>query len=302
MAIAAEEMVQPVGGPPLPMGRRVELPGRGTTFVREVDGPPGAPTVVLLHGWLASAGLNWFQAFDDLGANYRVLAPDLRGHGRGIRDNKRFTLADCADDVAVLLDELGTGPAIVVGYSLGGPVAQLLWKRHRRHVDGLVLCATSHYLMPGMREQMIFATMMLAAAGTTRLGMLAAQAPVARLRQLIPVNPAQRPERFRDWARAEMGRHDYRHLLEAGVAMSNYHAKWVSDIDVPTAVVVTTRDRAVNPLAQATMAFRIPGASIHRIDDGHITCARPGFGRPIAAAVADVAARAGARRATIDVR
>ena len=74
--------------------------------------------------------------------------------------------------------------------------------------------------------------------------------------------------------------------------MSNYHAKWIDEVDVPTAVVVTTKDRAVNPLAQLGMALRIPGASIHRVEDGHIACSRPSFGPALAAAVGDVAARA----------
>ncbi len=273
------------------MGRRVELPGRGTTFVREVPGPEGAPTVLLLHGWLASAGLNWFTCFDHLADRYRVVAPDLRGHGRGLRSRRRFTLADNADDLAVLLDELDTGPVIAVGYSLGGPVAQLLWRRHPERVNGLVLCATSHYQMPGMREQMFYGTIMLAAAGSTRLGMLAAKAPVTGVRRMLPVTNRARPSSMRDWARAEMRRHDYRHVLEAGVAMSNYRARWIDEVDVPTAVVVTTRDRAVNPLAQARMAFKIPDASIHRIDDGHITCAKESCGPALAAAIDDVAAR-----------
>jgi 3-oxoadipate enol-lactonase len=284
-------IVQPFDGPPLPMGRRVELPGRGTTFVREIPGPTDAPTVLLLHGWLASAGLNWFTAFDALGERYRVLAPDLRGHGRGLRTRRRFTLADCADDTAAMLDELGTGPVIAVGYSLGGPVAQLLWRRHPEHVGGLVLCATSHYLMPGMREQMLFGTFMLAAAGSTRLGMLAARAPVSRMRRLVPAATPVRPSSMRAWTQAEMRRHDYRHILEAGVAMSNYHARWIDQVDVPTTVLVTTKDRAVNPLAQARMAFKIPGAQIQRVDDGHIVCAKREFGPALAAAIDDVASR-----------
>jgi 3-oxoadipate enol-lactonase len=290
MAIATE--APPVGGPPLPIGRRVELPGRGTTFVREVRGPEGAPTVVLLHGWLASAGLNWFTTFDVLGQEFNIVAPDLRGHGRGLRSRRRFRLADCADDVGALLDELGTGPVIVVGYSLGGPVAQLLWRRRPDLVSGLVLAATSHYLMPGMREQMVFGTMMLAAAGSTRLGYIAAQVPTRRIQKLMPV-PAEvsRPDTMRAWARAEMQRHDYRSIMEAGVAMSNYRARWIDEVDVPTAVVITTKDRAVNPIAQARMAFKIPGASIHRIDDGHIVCAKRAFGPALAEAVRDVAAR-----------
>ncbi len=74
--------------PPLPRGRDVELPGRGTTFVREVPAPRGrrrAPTVVLLHGWTVTADLNFFRCFGPLGTMYRVVALDQRGHGRGIR-------------------------------------------------------------------------------------------------------------------------------------------------------------------------------------------------------------------------
>ena len=291
-AARPDEVVVPVAGPPLPMGKRVPLRGRGTTFVREIAGPPGAPTVLLLHGWIASAGLNWFTAFDALGDHYRVLAPDQRGHGRGIRSGRRFTLADCADDAAALLDQLGTGPVIAVGYSLGGPVAQLLWRRHPDLVDGLVLCATSHYLMPGFREQMLFGTMMAAAAGSSRLGYLAARGPVRQLQRWLPRNTPARPETMRKWVAAEMRRHDTRHLLEAGWAMSSYHAKWIDKVDVPTAVLVTTKDRAVNPFAQLTMALRIPEASIHRFDDGHVSCSRPSFGPALAAVIADVAARA----------
>ena len=45
--------------PGLPPGRYVWLPGRGRTFVRELAGPPGAPVLMLLHGWTATGSLNW---------------------------------------------------------------------------------------------------------------------------------------------------------------------------------------------------------------------------------------------------
>ena len=93
--------------PPLPPGRPVDLPGRGTTFVREQAGPPGAPTLLLLHGWTATGDLNWCTAFPALGRRWRVISIDHRGHGRGIRDGRAFSLEDCADDAAALLAVLG---------------------------------------------------------------------------------------------------------------------------------------------------------------------------------------------------
>ena len=286
-----EDLVD-LAGPPLPFGRRIELDGRGTTFARFVPGPSEAPTVLLVHGWLASGGLNWFQAFGHLRGRHPVVAPDLRGHGRGIRSWKRFTLADCADDLAALIDHLGCGPVIAVGYSMGGPVAQLLWRRHPEHVAGLVFAATSSAFVPGMRERFIFTTAMAAAAGGTRLGQQVTRLPIRTVRERIPTDAPGRPATMSRWAAAEMRRHNPRAILEAGQAVGNYNGRrWVSRIDVPTACVITTRDRAIRPPEQGRLAFAIADASVHRVDDGHTVCARPGFGEPIAAAVADVAAR-----------
>src|SRR4029079_9382033 len=138
----AEETVAagPRSQPIVPQGRRVALPGRGTTFIRELPGPPGAPTVLLLHGLMATGGLNWLQTFEPLSQHFRVVAVDHRGQGRGIRSWRRFRLADCADDAAALLEVLGIDEAIAVGYSMGGPIASLLWRRHPDRVAGLVLC------------------------------------------------------------------------------------------------------------------------------------------------------------------
>lgn len=282
------------GGPPLPLGERVTLPGRGTTFVREVSGPRGAPTVVLLHGWIASGGLNWFTAFEPLGERYHVLAPDLRGHGRGLRARGRFRLADCADDVAALLRERETGPAIVVGYSMGGPVAQLLWHQHPDLVAGMVMCATSDRFVIGDRERIVFATLMAAAVGTTRTGRILGRLPfVPSWTRALAIAGGPRPTQLRTWAAGEMRRHDVVSLMEAGQAIGSYSARrWLRFVDVPTAVLVTEQDRAVRPDEQLRMAESIPGATVHRIDDGHVACIRPAFGEALRAAVDDVADRA----------
>lgn len=281
-----------VGGPDLPLGRRVELPGRGTTFVREVAGPPGAPTVVLLHGLTASGGLNWFQAFGPLSEHFHVLAVDHRGHGRGLRTRKRFRLADCADDVAALLEVEGIDRAIAVGYSMGGPIAQLLWRRHPETVSGLVMCSTSDRFVPGRREQFIFVTAMGTIAGTTRIGDLVARAPIEWVVRQRPTEFRRRPESFRRWAQAEMGRHDWRMVAEATQAIGTFNSsRWIGEIDVPTAVVVTTADRAVTPPDQARLAVGIPSATLHKIPDGHVACARRDFGRYVTDAALDVAGR-----------
>jgi 3-oxoadipate enol-lactonase len=282
--------LEAVGGPPIPRGRRVELAGRGTTFVREVTGPPGAPTVLLLHGLVASGGLNWFQAFGPVARHFRVVAIDHRGHGRGIRSWRRFRLADCADDAAALLDELGIEQAIAVGYSMGGPIAQLLWHRHPAKVGGLVLCATSNRFVAGVRERLAVVTAVSALAGTTRIGQLATQIPLRELQRRLPRSVQARPETLAAWAQAEMRRHDPRLVAEALAATTNFDSRsWLANVDVPTAILVTNEDRAIPAREQLRLLEAMPHASVSIHEEGHAWCARASFGPALVAACRRVA-------------
>jgi len=282
----------------LPEGRSLRLPRRGRIFFREVAGPAGAPALLLLHGWLASATLNWRRVFAPLGERFHVIAPDLRGHGRGIRSLRRFQLEDCADDAAALLEGLGVESAIAVGYSMGGPVAQLLWRRHPSRVAGLVLCATSHRPVRGRPAgRLAFRSAFSAAAATTRVGQLANLANRQLQRFVLGRIDPRVGAPGRGYALLELWRHDPRMLLEAGAALGRYGADaWFASIDVPTAVVVTTRDRAILPEDQMGQALRIRGARVFCVDLGHAACADPGFEAALVPACLDVAARAAAAK------
>jgi pimeloyl-ACP methyl ester carboxylesterase len=285
----------------LPRGRRVHLDGRGTTFVREVEGPPGAPTLVLVHGWMASSGLNWFTTFDALAPHFHVLAVDLRGHGRGIRSRRRFRLADCADDLAALLPALGVDSAIFVGYSMGGPVVQLVWRRHPELVDGLVLAATGDCFVDATRDRLVFASTMAVAANAAHAAGVTLHLPTRGVRRLTPRGRAGVRD-LRLWAMSEARRHDWATVFQAGQALGTYDARrWVGSIDVPTSVVVTMRDGALPPHGQLDLAARIPGATVHRVDAGHTVCMRPQLAPPLLAACLDVAGRVGAPAPTPEV-
>src|ERR1700745_4404885 len=102
---------------------------------------------MLIRGVTFTAELNWGKVFAPLAPHFRVVAMDLRGHGDGISVGGRFRLGDCADDIAALAQVLGIGRFIAVGYSMGGMVAQLLYRRHPSLLSGLVLCATARNVL-----------------------------------------------------------------------------------------------------------------------------------------------------------
>jgi pimeloyl-ACP methyl ester carboxylesterase len=281
----------------VPPGREVELPGRGTMFVREHPGPPGAPTLFLLHAFAATGGINWFTAFQPLAGRFRIIAPDQRGHGRGLRTSARFRLEDCADDVAALAAELGIRSAIMGGYSMGGPISQLVWRRHRPLVQGLVLAATCYRFLHGAQARVLVSSVAGALAQVTRLAEVAAAVPLAGLRLLFPTQ-VQTSGSLGRWGAAEVRRHSMRAVLEAGMEIGWYNAEpWIGTVDVPTAVVLTSLDRAVPPIWQLRLARAIPGATLHTIAEGHVACGHALFGQVFAEAAFDVADRVAARAA-----
>lgn len=256
------------GAPRLPPGRPLELPGRGTTFVRELPGPAGAATVVLLHGWTVNADLNWFTAYRRLGERFRVVAIDHRGHGQGIRSRRRFRLADCADDVAAVCSVLGVETCIPVGYSMGGPVAMLTWHRHRQLVDGLVLCATSPYFRGTDQERQMSALLPIVAGAGRMTPRPVRQAIAGRI---LGARTDGSP--FGEWARAQIAQADPVAIVEAGASLGRFDAMgWLHEVDVPTVVVRTSHDRAVPPDRQAELAATIPGARTIHVDADHAAC------------------------------
>jgi pimeloyl-ACP methyl ester carboxylesterase len=242
-------MAAPVWPPELPFemptARTLNVPGVGELFLRDTGGD--GPVVMLLHGWMVNADLNWCGAYGDLAAaGYRVLAVDHRGHGRGLRQLDKFRLSDCASDAAAALRQLEVAPALVVGYSMGGAIAQLVGRDHPDVVRGLVLSATSQHWQDAQTRR-IWKLMGV-------FGVMLSVSPRATWRSgFRRAGLRESPETA--WLRSEMLRQSVRDITEAGRELGRFDSRpWLGSLQMPIAVVITTRDEAVPTPKQRELA------------------------------------------------
>src|SRR5690625_3626698 len=241
----------------LPQAHVTAVEGHGELFYRDAPGPdPSAPTILLLHGWMFPADLHWFSSYEPLSAVGREIALDHRGHGRGTRPARPFRLEDVADDAAALLRTLDTGPAIVVGYSMGGPITQLLWRRHPELVRGVVCCATAATFSGTLSERLVWRAMgtlqvilrLLPRFWTETLvqAQLTGRLPFRITRMIHDESPDQLRQLV-PWAVGEFDRGSREDVAEAGRELGRYDATgWLSAVDVPSAAVITKRDQLVS--------------------------------------------------------
>jgi pimeloyl-ACP methyl ester carboxylesterase len=236
------------------------VPELGELFVRDSGGE--GPPVLLLHGWMVSADLNWYRAYAALAeAGYRVLALDHRGHGRGLRASESFQLTSCAADAAALVRELGCGPVTAVGYSMGGPIASLMAHDHPEAVRGLVLGATAaRWTEPRM-------TILWHSMGLLRL--LLNLFPIGLWRWALR-RSGLKESPTTTWVAAELSRGSGRDIAEAGRELGRFDSTdWIGRVAVPAAVVVTTADTAVPPRRQYELA-KLLSASVYEFDGDHL--------------------------------
>ena len=238
--------------PWLPEGRTMVLPGRGEVFYRHHrHADPAAPTLLLLHGWTASADLQFFTAYETLAEHYSFIGIDHRGHGRGLRSPEHFDLADAADDAALLVRGLGLQQVVTVGYSMGGPISLLLAQRHPELVSGMVVQATALEWRATRRERWQWKTVHV-------LGTLLRSRVYPRwirygIRRMLGAGHPMQP--YVPWVASELHRNDAGAIVHAGQSLSRYDARpWAAQLGKPAAALVTTRDRLVKPRKQRALA------------------------------------------------
>lgn len=286
---------------PRPVGQLIELPGRGNTYVVDT-GPTGTdgPTFLLLHSVACTGMLTWYPSLDTLQQLGRVVVFDQRGHGAGI-DSSRLLLEDCADDAVAVADALGIRKFIPVGFSMGSLVAQLTWQRHRDRIDALVLCAaaaTFAEAVPMRVGTSLFAAVLDAFSPKPRPdGAATGTGDPTRVDPAVALAmPAAGTANDVRWALDEFRATSYHGMMRSLAEIVRFDSRaWVSQIDVPTSVVVPSHDRVISPRHQHWLASQIPDAAAITVEGGHACCTlqQEAFVPGLRTAVESVLTRAG---------
>ena len=238
----------------------------GGTSLNVMDEGSGSP-LVLVHGFPLDHSM-WRGQIDGLSAQFRVIAPDLRGFGQSRSEDEIVTMAQFADDMAAMLDALEiTEPITFCGLSMGGYIGWQFVKLHRNRVAKLIQCdtktkadtdevratrlkAADHVLANG--PEALVATMMPKLFADTTI---ANQPEVVQATREVMLSTA--PSAI---AAAQRG------MAERPDATDE-----MSKLDVPTLILVGEHDAISPPDEMREIANAIPGAKFVQIDGaGHM--------------------------------
>ncbi|PKG23894.1 alpha/beta fold hydrolase [Niallia nealsonii] len=122
------------------MGRYVEVEKNVSLYVEDIgEGQP----IVLIHGWPLSQQTFEYQ-LNELPKHARVVAIDLRGHGKSDCPIDGYTYDRMADDIRAVIDALDLNNIVLAGFSMGGPIAVRYMTRYAGYrVEKLVLMAAA---------------------------------------------------------------------------------------------------------------------------------------------------------------
>ena len=227
--------------------------------------------LLLIHG-LGGSGHDWDRQIAAFRASYRVIAMDLRGHGRSDKPYGPYTIAQFAADAANLLDLLGVESAHVVGWSLGGMVAFQLTVNRPDLVKRLVVVnATPEFYLHTLAGRLwLHERQML----VRMFGMRHFAEVLAK--QLFP-KPTQKLQRRQLIERfSKNDRHAYLAALGAGTRGWSV-TEHLENIHCPTLMITGSKDYTSSE-HKAEYVAKMPNAELVVIpDSGHATPAdQPG--------------------------
>ena len=225
------------------------------------------PAVVFLHGFPFDRSM-WRGQVERLSADFRVIAPDLRGHGESTLTSEPSTMEVLAEDVAALLDELNVPRAVVCGLSMGGYVALALYRAHPSRVRALVLADT--------RSKADTEDARRTREENARRALAEGMSPIvdSMLPKLLSESTRENEPEVVARVREMMSGVSPEGAAAAlrGMALRRDQTDLLASIDVPALVVVGSEDAVTPPSEAEAMHALIEGSRLRVIEGaGHVS-------------------------------
>jgi non-heme chloroperoxidase len=234
-----------------------QLRANGVTFSVEAAG--SGPPVVFIHGWTMS-GRFFRRQLDGLSARFRVVVPDLRGHGASEKVSRGHTVPQYASDLHEILAGLGVQRPVLVGWSMGAMVGYEYLRAYGRDaVAGIVIVdqPPSDYAWEGYE----FGVFTLDALRETNEQLQLEQATVVdEFTRLMLHKP---DEETLQWMAAEILQ--VPPVIASTILLDQTlrdYRDFLPQIDVPALVLFGEDDKLTSPQAGAYIADRIPGSRL----------------------------------------
>lgn len=223
----------------------------------ELAGSGNAPTIALTHGIGGSAD-DFAPIVPGLASRYQVLTYDVRGHARSDRPASGYAIGQLAADLAGLLDRLSLAPAVIVGTSMGGTVAQRFILDSPERTLAAVIMSTSSEVNEQGRQRWERLAEEIERDGVAAYVRRSRPAPVtdAYLRQHPEVLAAEE-QRIRN-------NPDGRVYAQIARAVASYtYTQELDGVRLPTLVLVGAEDKTTPPGGSVIISRHIPDAELH---------------------------------------
>jgi 3-oxoadipate enol-lactonase len=233
----------------------------GVLLHYRVSGPVGAPALAFVNS-LGTDSRIWDAVTERLGARYRILCYDKRGHGLSDAPPGDYSLDDHLDDLTGLLDHVGFESIGLVGVSIGGLIGQGLALRAPQRLNGLVLCNTAPKVGDAAMWNARIDTVL--ARGTTAI------ADAVMERWFSETFRRERADELAGWRNLFVRTDAAGYAATCATLRDTDLTAAIAGIDLPTLVVAGSEDQSTPVALVRDCASRIAGARFEILNSGHI--------------------------------
>ena len=249
------------------LGNNISKSINNLTFIYNEEGPYSAPVILFIHGFPLNKSM-WNPQMEAFKKDFRVIAYDIRGHGKTEPGNKDFSIDLFVNDLIEFMDMFSIDKAILCGLSMGGYIALKAVEDYPKRFSGLVLCDTNCLAdTPEAKENRMKAIESIKLNGVEKYA-------DESLKKLFAPDSLLTKEKETVSVRRMILKTTEESLINTLKALSirQETCTRLNEIKIPVLIMVGSEDTITPPSAAQSMHEKIPGSILEIIEHaGHLS-------------------------------